>query len=157
MVDPSSSVTIARERPDAPDSTLLIDELEASLAPFYPNESRHGYSVDQLITNNVEFFVVRKEGVPAACGGIQFFGNEYGELKRMYVRPAFRRMGLAKLLLSTLAEHARANGIHLIRLETGIHQHDAMRLYEEQGYVSIGPFGDYQSDPNSRFYEKRIG
>jgi putative acetyltransferase len=148
--------TLTLERPDAPDATLLVDELENELAPYYPHESRHGYSVEQLIKQNVAFFVARQDGIPAGCGGVQCFDGEYGEVKRMYVRLQFRGQGLAKLLLERLAEHARENGISILRLETGIHQKDAIALYEKWGFERIGPFGKYREDPLSRFYEKQI-
>src|SRR5690349_17741343 len=150
------SPTITLERPDHPDAILLIDELENELEQFYPDESRHGLSVEQLIELKVAFFMVRQDGIPAACGGVQFFNGEYGEVKRMYVRPQFRGLGLAKMILERIAEHTRENGIHLLRLETGIHQKDAMALYEKWGFHSIGPFGEYEEDPLSRFYEKQI-
>jgi GNAT superfamily N-acetyltransferase len=104
----------------------------------------------------VAFFVLRDNGTPAGCGGIQLFGSEYGELKRMYVRPQFRGLGYGKLLLDHLADYARARGISLLRLETGIHQVAAVRLYENTGFERIGPFGEYKEDPLSLFYEKRI-
>ena len=102
------------------------------------------------------FFLVRDNETPVGCGGIQLFGTDYGELKRMYVRPQFRGLGFAKLLLNHLAGYARSRGVRLLRLETGIHQHAAIGLYERAGFHSIRPFGDYADDPLSRFYEKRI-
>jgi ribosomal protein S18 acetylase RimI-like enzyme len=60
------------------------------------------------------------------------------------------------MMLDHLAEHSRSNGVTLLRLETGIHQHEAINLYERAGFTSIPPFGEYKPDPNSRFYEKRI-
>lgn len=148
--------TITAERPDSADAVALITELEAHLEPLYPKKSRHGYTVEKLINQGVHFFVIRENGAPAGCGGIQLFGTEYGELKRMYVRPQFRGLGLGKLLLEHFAEFARTRGVALLRLETGIHQHAAIKLYERFGFESIAPFGEYQSDPLSRFYEKRI-
>ena len=122
------SVMITLERPDSADAIVLITELEAHLDPLYPATSRHGYSVEKLIAQAVAFFVLRDNGTSAGCGGIQLFGMEYGELKRMYVRPQFRRLGYGKLLLNHLADYARARGIGLVRLETGIHQATAIRL-----------------------------
>src|SRR5215471_14907487 len=110
------SVTITLERPDNADAVALITELEAHLDPLYPSESRHGYSVEKLIAQQVAFFVLHDNGTPAGCGGIQLFGIEYGELKRMYVRPQFRGLGYGRMLLDHLADHARANGIDLLRL-----------------------------------------
>ncbi|MEP7356651.1 MAG: GNAT family N-acetyltransferase [Anaerolineales bacterium] len=147
---------ITAERPDTPDAQQLIAELEAALAPLYPATSRHGYSVDKLIRSGVAFFVIRQEGQPAGCGGVQLFGGEYAEVKRMFVRPRYRGLGLARQMLDHLAAHARAAGIGLLRLETGIHQADAIRLYENYGFGRTSPFGEYQPDPNSVFFEKRL-
>lgn len=150
-------VTITPERPDTPDAIALVDELDAAMSPLYPPASHHGYDVGTLITRGVAFFVARVAGQAAGCGGVQLFGAEYGELKRMYVRPAFRGHGLASRILSALEAHARARGVPLLRLETGIHQHEAIRLYERHGFRPIGPFGAYEPDPVSLFMEKPLG
>jgi GNAT superfamily N-acetyltransferase len=150
------STTITQERPDTPDAVTLITELEAHLNPLYPAVSRHGFSVEKLIREEVAFFVLRCADTPAGCGGIKFFDNSYGELKRMYVRPQFRGMGLAKALIDHLADYARAHQIFLLRLETGIHQHEAIGLYERQGFTRIPPFGPYTDDPLSLCYEKLL-
>ncbi len=135
----------------------LVEELEAHLASIYPRESRHGYSVEKLIREGVAFFLIRDDATPAGCGGIQLFGTDYGELKRMYVRQQFRGLGFGKLMLDHLAEYARSRGVGLLRLETGIHQHAAIGLYEGFGFQRIPPFGEYKEDPLSRCYEVRIG
>ena len=150
------SAIITPERPDSADAVALITELEAHLAPLYPPESRHGFSVEELIAQGVAFFVLRANDTPAGCGGIQLFGAAYGELKRMYVRPHFRGLGFGKVLLNHLADYARTRGVALLRLETGIHQTAAISLYERTGFQRIPPFGAYIEDPLSLFYEKRI-
>jgi putative acetyltransferase len=148
--------SIVEERPDSPDASALIDELESHLASLYPRESRHGYSVEKLLHEGVAFFVVRESGAAAGCGGIQLYGTEYGELKRMYVRPRFRGRGLGRLVLEHLADHARRNGVGLLRLETGIYQKEAIGLYEGFGFTRVPSFGAYEEDPLSVFMEKRI-
>jgi GNAT superfamily N-acetyltransferase len=150
------SAIITPERPDSPDAIALITELEAHLEPLYPAESRHGFSVEQLIEQGVAFFVLRENNTPAGCGGIQLFGTAYGELKRMYVRPHYRGLGFGKLLLDHLADYARTHGVGLLRLETGVHQAAAISLYERMGFQRIPPFGAYVEDSLSRYYEKRI-
>jgi len=112
--------------------------------------------VEKLLAQDVAFFVLRNDETPAGCGGVQFFGTEYGELKRMYVRPQFRGLGFGKLMLNHLADYALANGVTLLRLETGIHQREAITLYEHWGFRRIPPFGEYREDPLSLFYEKQI-
>ncbi|HEY0551657.1 MAG TPA: GNAT family N-acetyltransferase [Verrucomicrobiae bacterium] len=150
------SAIIARERPDTPDAISLLNELDAHLEPLYPSESRHGFSVDKLLAEGVAFFLVRAGGTPACCGGIKLVGSEYGEIKRMYVRPPFRGLGFGKLMLNHLSEYARSCHITLLRLETGIHQREAIGLYERMGFYCIPPFGPYTDDPLSRCYEKRL-
>jgi GNAT superfamily N-acetyltransferase len=147
---------ITRERPDTADATTLINELEAHLASLYPAESRHGFSVGKLLAEDVPFFLLWHEGIPAGCGGVKLFGTAYGEIKRMYVRPQFRGMGFGRLMLTHLADYALANGVKLLRLETGIYQRDAIALYERMGFERIPPFGAYKEDPLSLCYEKQI-
>jgi putative acetyltransferase len=150
------STVITPERPDTPEAIVLIDELETHLASLCPAASRHGFSVEKLLREEVAFFLLRAEGTPAACGGIKLFGTDYGELKRMYVRPRFRGRGFGKLMLDHLADYARQQGISLLRLETGIHQREAIGLYERMGFQRIPPFPPYRRDPLSRCYEKRL-
>ncbi len=148
--------TITAEDPAPADASDLIAELDAHLEPLYARESRHGFSVQKLVAEGVAFFVIREDEIAAGCGGIKLFGAEYGEVKRMYVRPEFRGRGLGKLMLDHLATHAKSQGINLLRLETGIHQNAAIRLYEQEGFRRIPPFGDYSDDPVSLCYEKKI-
>lgn len=150
------SAIVTAERPDTPDAIALITELEAVLDPLYPKESRHGLSVQRLITEGVPFFVLRSDGTAAGCGGVKLFGTTYGEIKRMYMRPQFRGRGYAKLILNYLSDYVLAQGVSLLRLETGIHQHEAIGLYERMGFYRISPFGDYKDDPLSIFFEKPL-
>ncbi|HEX4412844.1 MAG TPA: GNAT family N-acetyltransferase [Lacipirellulaceae bacterium] len=150
------SITIAQECPDTPDATQLIIELQTHLESFYPPQSRHGFSIERLVAEAVAFFVLRVDGAAAGCGGIKLFGTDYGELKRMYVRPQFRGAGLGKVILQRLAEYALEHGVFLLRLETGIHQRAAIRLYEESGFYRIPPFGSYTDDPVSFCFEKGL-
>ncbi|HMN31065.1 MAG TPA: GNAT family N-acetyltransferase [Caldilineaceae bacterium] len=147
---------ITLEQPDNADAMTLIGELDGYLTPLYPQESRHGFSVAKLLAENVAFFVIRSDSEPAGCGGILLVGKEYGELKRMYVRPGYRGQGLAKLLVNRLADYALAHDVGLLRLETGIHQVEAIGLYERMGFQRIPPFGPYREDPLSLCYERRL-
>lgn len=149
-------VVIARESPDTETARRLIAELVAALDhPDYPPESRHGYSVDKLIREGVHFFVLRADGEAAGCGGVQFFSG-FGELKRMFVRGAFRGRGLGQVMLRHLEDHARSENCAKLRLETGIHQGDAIQFYERAGFARIPPFPPYKPDPKSLFFEKRL-
>jgi len=151
-----STVTIVAARPDSHEAMELLGELDAALHEYpYPPESRHAFSVEKLIRESVAFFLAFYGDQLAACGGVKLLAD-YGEVKRMYVRPAFRRKGLGKAILNHLAEHARTNGINTLRLETGIYQLEAIGLYDGWGFQRRGPFGDYKNDPNTIYFEKPI-
>ncbi len=151
-----SAVSIAPARPDSPDAIELLSELDIDLRRYpYPPESRHAFSVEKLIRESVAFFVASFDGELAACGGVKLFAD-YGEVKRMYVRAAFRGKGLGKAILNELADYARSNGINMLRLETGIYQVEAIGLYDSWGFARRGPFGDYKNDPNTVYFEKQI-
>jgi ribosomal protein S18 acetylase RimI-like enzyme len=74
----------------------------------------------------------------------------------MFVRPQFRGLGLGKLMLNHLAEYSQQQGVTLLRLETGIHQTEAISLYENYGFQRRPPFGEYREDANSIFFEKHL-
>jgi putative acetyltransferase len=150
------SVVIAEERPDSPDAVALIGELDDHLGALYAVQSRHGFSVEKLLRDGVKFFVARDGGRPAGCGGVLLVGREYAEVKRMYVRPAFRGRRIGRLMLDHLVEHARQHGLTVIRLETGIHQREAIALYEARGFRKIPPFSPYRDDPVSLCYELQL-
>lgn len=149
-------IRIIRERPDSEEAKLLIDELDAYLAPLYPPASQHGLCVEAIVAENVHFFMLRLGDEPAGCGGLKFYGREYAEIKRMYVRPGFRGQGLARRMLARLEAHAADAGVSVLRLETGIHQPEAKGLYEALGYRTRPPFGAYKEDPLSLFFEKNL-
>lgn len=151
------SISIAQAAPDSPEAVALIEELESHLQSFgYPQESRHGFSVEKLIREGVAFFIIRVDGKPVGCGGIKHFGTEYGELKRMYIRPSHQGKGLARQMLHHLGRYARRHHVELLRLETGIHQIPAIKLYEAFGFQRCGPFGEYREDPLSVYMEMPV-
>ena len=150
------SISITEVAPDAEDAVQLIGELDAHLmAHPYPAQSRHAFSIDKLLRERVVFFITHYEGHLAGCGGIKLFGAEYGEVKRMYVRPEFRGKGLGKAMLNRLVDHARSKDVDLLRLETGIYEVEAIGLYERFGFQRRGPFGEYVDDPMTVYLEYR--
>ena len=147
-------VTIALERADQPDVVRLIDALDAYQRPLYPAASHHGIGVQALVQPNVLFAVARiNTGAAVGCGAV-VLESARGELKRMFVLPAFRGTGVARALLAFLELQARAKGCALFVLETGIRQPEALAFYARAGYVRCDPFGDYTHDPNSVFMQK---
>jgi putative acetyltransferase len=150
-------ITIVEANPDSSEAIGLINELDQYLNQLpYPDHSRHAYSIDKLLREGVAFFVAHYEGNIAACGGIKLCDGEYGEVKRMYVRPVYRGLGLGKAMLNHLAEYARERQVALLRLETGIFQTEAIGLYDGYGFQRRPPFGEYQEDPMTLYFEKSI-
>jgi putative acetyltransferase len=151
------SITITEVAPDSADAIQLIGELDEHLmAHPYPPQSRHAFSIEKLLREGVVFFIAHYEEQLAGCGGIKMFEADYGEVKRMYVRPIFRGKGLGKAMLNRLAEYARGKGVGLLRLETGIYEVEAIGLYERFGFQRRGPFGEYVEDPLTVYLEKKI-
>jgi putative acetyltransferase len=151
------SVIIEQVRPDSPGAIELIRELDQHLDQQpYTASSRHAFSVDKLVREDVVFFVAHYLDQLAACGGVKLFGKDYAEVKRMFVRPSYRGLGLGRKILDRIAEHTEANDIHVLRLETGIYQKEAIGLYEKYGFKRRPPFGGYREDPLSIYFEKSL-
>lgn len=74
----------------------------------------------------------------------------------MFVRPAYRGRGYGRSILEALEREAKAAGVAVLRLETGIHNADALKLYRAAGFVAIASFPPYAPDPLSLFFEKRL-
>ena len=141
--------------PNRPDVIVLISELDAHLLSLYPRESTHLLDIDTLTQPNIRFVLASVESQAVGCGALRL-QDGYAEIKRMYVRPQQRGTGVGYRILAYLEEIAGQLGFTVTRLETGVHQHDAMKLYERFNYVRRGPFGEYTNDPNSLCYEKRL-
>ena len=151
------AITIVEARPDSADAISLLAELDEHLqAHPYPSESRHAFSIEKLLQENVAFFVSHYNGNAAGCGGLKLFETEYGEIKRMYVRPALRGLGLGKAMIQHLADYAGERQVKILRLETGIYETEAIGLYERCGFRRRTPFGEYKVDPFSVYFEKMI-
>jgi putative acetyltransferase len=149
-------VSIERERPDQPDVVRLIEALDAHANALYPPESNHLVDVSVLCAPEVSFLVARADGEAVGCGAILRDPRGWAELKRMYVAPEARGQGLGMRILVALEREARAGGLGLLRLETGIRNTEALGLYRRAGFVECPAFGDYAPDPLSVFMEKRV-
>lgn len=138
----------------------LIGELEDMLAAEYLPEQRHGLALEAIFQPHVRFFLARRQGAALGCGGVALF-PDFAEVKRMYVRDTARGQGVAEAILARIEQETRSAGLSLLRLETGIRQIAAMRLYARLGFQDCAVFGDYaRMAPNaiatSVFMEKRL-
>ncbi|HEX4573445.1 MAG TPA: GNAT family N-acetyltransferase [Dongiaceae bacterium] len=139
---------------------VLVAELDAYMHRLYPAESNHLVDVEILARPDVKFFLGRVDGESLGCGAIMLRDGEseaYAEVKRIYVAPQARGLGLGRLMLRRLEEATRAEGLSLLRLETGPRQPEALALFAAHGFARCGHFGDYPTDdPLSIFMEKRL-
>jgi putative acetyltransferase len=156
-MNPNATVVIEPVDPRLPKARKLVEELDALLISLYPMESNHLVAIDRLAEPDTRFYIAEVDGKAVGCGAIMLVDGSYAEVKRVYVAPAGRRLGLAKLLLARLEVEALNNGLRLMRLETGRYQPEALALFEATGFRLCGAFGDYPSDdPNSIFMEKAL-
>jgi len=103
------------------------------------------------------FLVAEVGGVPAGCGGWRTHGDDGAvELKRMYVEPAFRRRGLAALLLAELERTAAAAGHRTMLLNSGGRQPEALALYARAGYTPVPGYGIYADSADAVFLGKDL-
>ncbi|MCU7374356.1 GNAT family N-acetyltransferase [Paucibacter sp. O1-1] len=149
--------SLARERPDQPEVLALIHALDTFQSQLYPAASNHLLDIEALLAPEVRFLVVRDaQARVQGCGAI-VLREDCAELKRMMVRPEARGQGLGGALIAALEVEAVCAGRPLLRLETGVRQRPAIRLYERMGYRRCGPFGGYRADPFSVYMEKLLG
>jgi putative acetyltransferase len=80
------------------------------------------------------------DGTPAAVAALKPLSHDDSELKRMYVRPAFRGLGIARRLIEYVVEEARALGYRTVQLNTIDFMADAHRLYRSAGFIDCPPF-----------------
>ena len=147
---------ISFESPNQLDAIALIAELDAYQSALYPPESHHALDLASVAEQGLLFVMARDDaGQAVGCGAV-VLSTQYGELKRMYVRPAQRRLGLAKKILQTLEAAAIASDCRVLKLETGPYQPEALGLYAGCGYERCGPFGTYTNDPLSVFMQKTL-
>ena len=146
---------ITRIDPLHPDALVLIDGSEQEQAALYPPHLRSAFSPQQLVDGAVRFFVGHDNGTPASCGGYGHYGG-FGELKRIYVAPAYRGAGWSDAIIRACEDHARDEGLPLMRLETGLASPAAIKLYGRHGYLPRGHFGDYVENGSSVFMEKAL-
>src|SRR5688572_9036436 len=140
-----SEVAIAREDPRQNEVIELVSELDRMFEALYPAESNHLLDIETLARPEVRFFVVRERGEALGCGAL-WIHKDYGEVKRVYVRPSARGRKLGHVILRRLEEEARDLGLALLRLETGVKQPEALGLFRAAGFAECGAFGDYPED-----------
>jgi putative acetyltransferase len=95
-------------------------------------------------------------GADVACGGVCRLDAETAEIRRMFVVPEQRGAGLSRRMLGALEDEARRLGYRRLRLETGVHQGEALGLYRSSGFEEIPCYGPYSDDELSVCFEKPL-
>jgi ribosomal protein S18 acetylase RimI-like enzyme len=97
---------------------------------------------DELRSPAGLFVVATLRSEPIGCGALKFHTNEPTELKRMWVDPSARGLGIGRRLLSELEAEAERRGSRMVRLETNKSLTEAIALYRSSGYLEVQPFND---------------
>lgn len=141
----SPPLTIVPEPLDSAAAQTLIARLNAELTERYPAvEDRHFELTGEQVSEGRGVFLVARIGdEPVGCGGLRRLDQATGEIKRMYVAPSARGVGVGRLLLVELERHAHRLGVRRLVLETGRFQAEAIRLYERAGFAHIPCFDEY--------------
>lgn len=149
----SGDVHVSLADPGSEEVRRLLAERDAYFAALYPERNTTLLPVATLAGREVTFLIVRVGGELMGCGALIAQGR-VGELKRFYVRPDARRLGLAARLLVAAERRAAQLGLWRLRLEVGRRQPAAIALYRRAGYRPIRCFSPYRPDAVCTFRGK---
>jgi ribosomal protein S18 acetylase RimI-like enzyme len=133
--------------------TTYFAELAERYGGFDPNLSRP-LPADQMRPPAGLLLMAWLYDEPVGCGALNFQPDNVAAIKRIWVSPSARGIGLGRRILAGLENHARASGVRLIRLETKDELYEAIQMYVSFGYREVEPFNDeFYAD---RWYEKSL-
>jgi GNAT superfamily N-acetyltransferase/DNA-binding HxlR family transcriptional regulator len=139
-------VDIEVEDPRHPDVvhcfTRYANELEARFAGGFDASISMSANPEELTPPAGYCVVARLRGLPIGCGALKLHGAAPAELKRMWVDPASRGLGVGRRLLESLEALARENGVRVLHLETNRALKEAIELYRRAGFVEVAPFNE---------------
>ena len=151
-----SEIEIRPARFGDPEVQALIREVLADLSSRYgSNGDDTPVALTDFDPPTGAFFVAYDGDRLVGCGGWRAHGDD-AELKRMYTAPVARGRGLARRMLATIEESARAAGFKRLILETGDRQPEAIGLYESAGYERIEDFGFYKDHEGVLSYARTL-
>ncbi|VTR77693.1 GNAT family N-acetyltransferase [Cellulomonas hominis] len=139
-----------------PVARALRDAQQVELSARYGDDGTPEPPAEAVVVT----LVVAVDGVPAACGSLRDVGEEHGpgtgEVKRVYVDPPARGLGLARVLMRELEARAVALGWARLVLEAGLQQPEAIGLYLSLGYQPVERYGEWADVPDSRCFAKAL-
>ncbi|HEY1480663.1 MAG TPA: MarR family winged helix-turn-helix transcriptional regulator [Gaiellales bacterium] len=155
----ASLVRVAPIDPADPRARLCIDAYIAELGTRFDDGFDPARSIsaerDELSPPAGILLMATLHDEPVGCAALKHRGDGLAEVKRMWVSPAVRGLGLGRRLLSDLESHARAHGTRTLRLETNRSLGEAIALYRATGYREVAAFSD---EPYAHhWFEKTLG
>jgi DNA-binding MarR family transcriptional regulator len=151
-------VAVAVEDPRSAAARFCLDAYAAELDATFEGGFDTGRSrpVDPaaLTPPRGLLLVARLHAEPIACGALKLPPGEPAEIKRLWVAPAARRLGVARRVLAELEARARQAGAEVVRLDTNRALRAATTLYRSAGYIEVPAFND---EPYAHhWFEKRL-
>jgi ribosomal protein S18 acetylase RimI-like enzyme len=142
----TAAISIAETDPLHPHAQFCLRDFYAELnrrfaAGFDPAESAPAEPGEMRPPAGV-FLVATLNGEPVGCGALKFHGNRATELKRMWVSPTVRGLGVGRRLLTELENRAATATSRIIQLETNKTLTEAIAMYRAAGYQQVAPFND---------------
>ena len=156
--DAYETLSNARAEPRSEAARYCLGEYYAELSRRFEGGFEVALSRDpdasDMIAPRGAFFVAMSDGMPLGCVGLKGGGEDYAEIKRLWVAPSARGLGIARRLMDAAEEAARNLSIELLRLDTNSALTEAGQLYRSTGWTEIARFND---DPYpDLFFEKRL-
>ena len=151
----NKATTIVRTESSDPDFPLLVALLNLELRERY-GEAQAIYDTFNAISNLDTVVIAYVNDVPSGCGCFKKFDYKTAEIKRMFVKPAERGIGLASGILNELEVWAKEDGFTDVILETAYKQHEAIAFYKKQGYQTIPNYGPYVGMDTSVCFGKKL-
>jgi DNA-binding MarR family transcriptional regulator/GNAT superfamily N-acetyltransferase len=142
-----SSVEIESSDPADPDAQHCLTHYFAELntrfrSGFDPGKSGGRADRADFLPPHGCLLVARLFGEPVGCGGLRTLSRGVGEIKRMWIAPNARGLGLGRRLLAELEREARHHRFRRLRLDTNATLDEALHLYRSSGYREIARFND---------------
>jgi ribosomal protein S18 acetylase RimI-like enzyme len=142
----ASAVQVSERDPRHPDARACVQAYFAELAGRFDSGFDPVRSIsagDAELTPPAGLLLVAMlHSAPVGCAAVKFHGDAPAEIKRMWVAPAVRGLGLGRRLLAELEARAAARGVRTVRLETNRALDEAISLYRTAGYQEVAAFND---------------
>jgi DNA-binding MarR family transcriptional regulator/predicted N-acetyltransferase YhbS len=154
----ASTIALDAEEPASADARWCLRQYFAELAVRFEagfEPARSPVGADELRPPTGLLLVARLGGRPVGCGALRHHPGGRTDVKRMWVTPRVRGLGLGRRLLAELERRAAAAGATVVRLETNRALTEAIALYRSAGYREVAPFNE---EPyGDHWFEKRLG